>query len=549
VIRARRATRCTSDATGDLPARVPADTDPPYARRSAAEGFMLRSSFPFSFAQALIALAAMLLATSAFARHGDPPYSLIHAAKTAAEVPTVDVGTIDAAAERATADAKRQAAAPTKRLATARGFAVSLASDRDGIWQTLADGSRLWRVRVRVAGATDLRVAFARLMLPHGATLHVIGANDDYQGPYAEADSDAAEFRSPPVPGDAATIELHVPPGADASIELIRVEAGFRNLFKAALYTGPGESGACNVNVVCPLGDSYRDEIRAAAYYEFVADDDHDTYLCTGTLLADVPRDHRNYFLTAAHCVASASEAQSMVVYWNYQSTACNRLSPPSGGYFDDDQHAAALRATRADADFTLVELSTAPDPAWNVYYAGWDATGAEPVGTIGIHHPSGDVKKITSGPAPGTIDNCIGTGGSSINTHWETGPYRQGTTEGGSSGSALFVAAGSGGGHDKRVIGVLSGGYAACSTANPSQPNAETDCYGKLASAWNGSSASSRLRDWLDPANSGALTGEGIDSKETAPPPSTRRGHSHHRLPTGLPRVTGRARAGTASP
>jgi hypothetical protein len=320
---------------------------------------MLRSSFPFSFAQALIALAAMLLATSAFARHGDPPYSLIHAAKTAAEVPTVDVGTIDAAAERANAEAKRQAAAPTKRLATARGFAVSLASDRDGIWQTLADGSRLWRVRVRVAGATDLRVAFARLMLPHGATLHVIGANDDYQGPYAEADSDATEFRSPPVPGDAATIELHVPPGADASIELIRVEAGFRNLFKAALYTGPGESGACNVNVVCPLGDSYRDEIRAAAYYEFVADDDHDTYLCTGTLLADVPRDHRNYFLTAAHCVASASEAQSMVVYWNYQSTACNRLSPPSGGYFDDDQHAAALRATRADADFTLVELSS----------------------------------------------------------------------------------------------------------------------------------------------------------------------------------------------
>jgi V8-like Glu-specific endopeptidase len=516
---------------------------------SLRRSFMCRSSFPFPFVRALIALAAMLIATSASARHGDPPYSLIHGAKIASAVPTIDIGTIDAAAERAAAEAKRQATAPTKRLATARGFGISLASDRDGLWRTLADGSQLWRLRVRVAGATDLRVAFASLLLPRGATLHVIGANGDYQGPYTEADSDAAGFRSPPVPGDAATIELRVPAGADASIELIRVEAGFRDLFKAALYTGPGESGACNVNVVCPLGDPYRNEIRAAAYYEFVADDDHATYICTGTLVADVPRDHRNYFLTAAHCVASASEARSMVVYWNYQSTACNRLGQPSGGYFNDDQHAATLRATRADADFTLVELVTAPDPAWDVYYAGWDATGAEPSGTIGIHHPSGDVKKITSGPAPGTIDNCIGTGGSSVDTHWETGPYRQGTTEGGSSGSALFVATGSGSSHDKRVIGILSGGYAACSTADPSQPNDETDCYGKLASAWNGPGASSRLRDWLDPAGSGALAGDGIDSSETAPAPGTRRGHSRHRQPADRPRTLDALRASTPSP
>ncbi|HVT32340.1 MAG TPA: hypothetical protein VHE32_06825, partial [Rhodanobacteraceae bacterium] len=445
---------------------------------------MIRSPSPVSFARALVALVAALLAANASARHGDPPYSLEHAAKVAPAVPVVDVGTIDATAQRQEEDAKTRAAAPTKRLATARGFAVTLGSDRDGAWETLADGSRLWRLCVRVAGATDLRVAFANFELPPGATLHVIGANGDYQGPYAAADSDAAGFRSPPVAGDAATIELRVPAGADASIELIRVEAGFRDLLKATTSTGPGASGACNVNVVCPLGDSYRNEIRAAAYYEFVADDDHDTYLCTGTLLADVPRDRRSYFLTAAHCVASATEAQSMVVYWNYQSTQCNRLSSPAGGYFNDDQHAAALRATRADADFTLVEISGAPDPAWDVYYAGWDATGAEPSGTIGIHHPSGDVKKITSGPAPGTIDNCIGTGGSSVNTHWETGPYLQGTTEGGSSGSGLFVASGSGSSHDKRVIGILSGGYAACSTANPSQPNGETDCYGKLASA-----------------------------------------------------------------
>jgi len=240
-----------------------------------------------------------------------------------------------------------------------------------------------------------------------------------------------------------------------------------------------------------------------------------------------VPHDKKNYFLTAAHCISRQSEADSMVVYWNYQSTTCSGITPPAGGFLNDDQHAATLRASRADADFALVELDDTPNANWDVYYAGWDATGATPSGTIGLHHPSGDVKKITSGPMPGTIDNCIGTGG--VNTHWETGPYLQGTTEDGSSGSGLFVVAGNGGGHDKLLIGTLSGGYAACSDSDPSQPNGETDCYGKLAVGWTGGSASTRLRDWLDPANTGALISLGIDTQET----STQIGHSRHQRPT----------------
>ena len=490
-----------------------------------------------SLLRAALCLLITLTAEPALARHGEPPYSLAQPAKLAAIVPIENAGAIDAAQRRAEADARqRTAAAPTKRLATADRFDISIRSDSDGRWDLLPDGSRLWRMRVRAAGATDLRFYFARFALPAGATLYVIGADDYYQGPYTAADGGADGFHSPVVPGDTATIELRVPAGADASdaIELARVGAGFRDLFKRIDGTGPGTSGACNVNVVCPLGQPYPDEIRAVAYYEFEDDDESSTFICSGTLLADLPQDHRNYFLTAAHCISSATEAASMVLYWNYESALCNALSPPAGGFFADDQHGAALRATRADVDFALVELSQAPEPAWHVYYAGWDATGADPTGTIGIHHPFGDVKKVTAGPSPDTTDNCIGTGGASIDTHWATGPYSQGTTQGGSSGSGLFVKAGSGGGHDKLLIGALSGGLADCSTSNPDEPNDETDCYGKLATAWNGSSASTRVRDWLDPAHTGALIGAGIDSG--ANPPTTHRGHSHHRRPPNLP-------------
>jgi hypothetical protein len=486
--------------------------------------------------RAAFGVLAAALANSAAARHGEPPYSLIDPAKLARVVPVEDVGTIDAALRREQVDA-RQRAWPTKRMAVADGIAVAIGSDRNGTWDVLPDGSRLWRVGVRAAGATDLRFGFTHFAPPAGSTLYVIGANDYYQGPYTATDVAAGSFDSPVVPGDTATIELRVPAGADVSgaLELTRVGAGFRDLFKQTQDVGPGTSGACNVNVVCPLGQLYSDPVRAVAYYEFVADDDHGSYICSGTLLADVPRDRRNYFLTAAHCVASSTEANSMVVYWNYQSIVCGGLVAPAGGYFNDDQHGASLRATRADADFALVELLQTPDPAWDVYYAGWDASGALPSGTIGIHHPSGDVKKITAGPAPGTTDNCIGTGGASANTHWETGPYSQGTTEGGSSGSGLFVKAGNGSGRDRLLIGTLSGGLAACSESNPTQPNNETDCYGKLASAWNGPSASTRLRDWLDPANTGALTGAGVDSQATVPD-IRRFGHSRHQRPADRP-------------
>ena len=486
-------------------------------------------------ARAALAVAICAACAPAHARQGEWPWSFTHSAKSLRSAPVETVGAIDAAARRDEADAAARTGAPTKRLRTADAIAVALDTAHSGAWTNLADGSRLWRVTVEVAGATDLRFAFSRFALPRGATLHLIGADRFYQGPYTSADSSDGTFHSPVVPGASATIELHVPAGADASLAIASVGAGFRDLFKRIDGTGPGTSGACNVNVVCPLGAPYTDERRAVAYYEYDDDDQTGTYICSGTLVADVARDKRNLFLTAAHCVDTASEAATMVLYWNYESTSCSALVAPVQGFFADDQHAAVLRATRADADFALVELSTTPTSDWHVYYAGFDATNANPSGTIGMHHPLGDVKKITAGPSPGTMDNCIGTGGASSNTHWETGPYTQGTTEGGSSGSGLFVVSGNGGGHDRHLIGVLSGGFADCSVANPTQPNDETDCYGKLASAWNGPNAATRLRDWLDPANTGALIGAGIDSSAT-PPVTRTRGHSHHMRPPGLP-------------
>lgn len=466
---------------------------------------------------AFAALILSLLCTAAEARRGESPWSIGDVAKRGMPPAEIRLAAIDAAALRAVDDAKlqRSGIAHAKRLAIAEERKLRLQPASSGQWQTLADGHLLWRIQVSVAGATDLHLGFESGKLPAGAALWVIGAGDYYEGPYTDAD--ALPLWIPMVPGDHATIELRLPAGVGISndlIELSSVGAGFRNLFDAPAKVGqPGASGSCNINVVCPLGQPYTDEERALAYYEFRGDDGP-TYLCTGTLLNDVPADRKNYVLTAAHCVTSPAEAASMRLYWNYRSADC---VVTTGWSFTQNQTGASLRATRADADFTLVELNQAPDPTWNLFHAGWDAQNIAPSSSIGLHHPSGDVAKVTNAPiAPFTFNNCIGTGGASQNTHWHTGPYDQGTTEGGSSGSGLWIPSTDASSRGKRLIGVLSGGTAACFGSNPDNGY---DCYGKFSAAWDGASPSSRLRDWLDPAASGTTTVAGVNHAVTPAP------------------------------
>jgi len=426
-------------------------------------------------------------------------------------LPKVDVQA-ELAADAAAMDASRaHGGAWEKRLRVAVGNAVNASAARVGRWDTLADGTRVWRLAVTAPGATDLRFGFSRFAVPEGSELRVTHRDGTHAaGAFTLADtSPDRQLWLAPVSGDSLVLELRVPAGAvpgDDAIVLADVGAGYRNVNAVGgpQLFGAGVSGSCNVDVKCPLGDDYPDEIRSVAKYYF--NSGGGTYLCTGTLVNNTRQDLTPYFLTAEHCVSTQAEATSMSLIWNYESPTCGQHG---GGSTSQTQNGGAtLRMHRSDTDSTLVELNSAPPEAYAVYYAGWDATGATPDGAIGIHHPSGWVKAITEDSnGVTTMNNCIGSGSS---THWRTGaPYSQGTTEGGSSGSAIFVPVGDGTLHDRLIIGTLSGGSAAC---NGSVPNSGYDCYGKVSIAWNGGSAGGRLKDWLDPDDTGATTLPGID-------------------------------------
>jgi hypothetical protein len=154
-------------------------------------------------------------------------------------------------------------------------------------------------------------------------------------------------------------------------------------------------------------------------------------------------------------------------------------------------------------SDFTLLKLSAKPDPAFRVYYAGWDNRDLAPKGVTVIHHPSGDEKRI-SFDFDQTLITAYGLTPSdpqsrAFPTHLEVVDYDVGTTEGGSSGSGLWNA-------EHRLVGTLSGGGAACGNHDP-------DWYGRLNQHWFAlPTPLTSVAGYLDPMNSRAATLDGVD-------------------------------------
>jgi Trypsin len=425
------------------------------------------------------------LTPEARARLGSPPISRLRPVQPLDTVAQLALPAVDARAELAV---DQKALSPTPRR-FAVPSPVAITPESDGTWESLADG-RLWRLRVVAPGATDLNFGFTMFHLPPGATLHIYSEDEDYyQGPYTGQDATAdAQLWTPVVPGQRAVIELFVPAQAAEEPQLVlsQVGLGYRDLFHHWKDLNTPKSGSCEINVVCPQGDPWRKEIQSVALYTVSG-----SVLCTGTLIMDAVGDFRSYFLTANHCGVDSTTASTVVVYWNYDSPTCG---VQGGGSLAQNQSGATFRAAKYDVDFTLIELNAVPDPSFRPYYAGWDRSGVAPVGCVGIHHPNADEKTISfSTTTLTTINSCIGTGGSL--THWQV-YWSAGVTEPGSSGSGIWDP------KTHLLVGTLSGGYSSCSAPN------SPDCYGKFSVAWaSGSSSASRLKDWLDPLNTGVTS------------------------------------------
>ncbi len=432
------------------------------------------------------------------------------------KTPILNLPAIDAAAEKAALDASIKGplkyALPTvvENVQMRRGVGTI------GQWTELNGARWLWTLELKAEGATSLDLGFTDFFLPPGATLSVSTPDGAVQrGPFDSSRNPKHGFFWPgTVPGDHAIVRVEVDQSHREHLRFTLAQAA-RGFYR--FWDEPAvKSGSCNVDVVCPEGDGWTDQINAVGRYTFATPSGN--FLCTGQLINNTAQDGTPYFLTADHCGYTQSNAQvplqqrqdtaaSVNVWWNYQSSVCRTPGSNSSGTtittagFNDTQSGASYIASNPFSDFALLQLDQVPNPNFEVTYTGWDRRVLVPENAVSIHHPSGNAKRISHENEPVTsqsyLQNTVDDG-----SHFRVDDWDSGTTEGGSSGAGLWNS-------DQLLVGQLHGGFAACG-------NDSADWYGQFSASWDhGDEPIGRLSDWLDPIDSGAQTLNGLGGCE----------------------------------
>lgn len=364
---------------------------------------------------------------------------------------------------------------------------------------TQPNGTKVYQLGISSPTAKSINLILEQFYLGEGARLFLTDRfSNRYVGAYTSANNNEAEILGTELlKSEYLVVVLEEPLEAQntSRFTIRTIVHGFEDLEEMA--KGLNTSGDCHYDVNCPIGAGYEMQRNSVAMMV------NGGGFCTGSLVNNTSGTIKPYFISARHCGINPS---SWVFRFRWEApsggTSCATTSPSSNGPTTMNVNGGVLRAQNSNSDFVLVYLNAHPDPAWGVYYNGWDNTDSVTASKgIGIHHPDGDIKKISIEEQ--ALNQQTITFQSAQNRTWMISDWDYGVTEPGSSGSPLFN-------QEKRLIGVLSGGTSAC---NGVTDNGESDFYGRFGYGWNNATtASGRLKDWLDSTNTGATIIDGVD-------------------------------------
>ncbi len=396
---------------------------------------------------------------------------------------------------------QRHRASRLKSLRFAEMINVDIDIKRDGVLTILPDGSKLWLLKIKSKKAYSLSVYFDLFVLSNKAELYIYNSgNMSNIGAFTSSNNKLNKHLAiAPVKGDEIVIEYFEPQNIKNNVQLhiSRIGHDYKDVFSLLNkdVKGFGSSGSCNVDINCDEGNGWQKEKHSVCKITY------NGWMCSGALINNARNDGKPYFLTANHCIDSQADADAAIFYFNYESPECNGEDGP----LDQTVSGAKLVATAPDGklDFSLLELSIPPPPEYKPYYSGWNRESNHALKTTCIHHPSGDVKKITidyNAPEIGNYGE-----GYDENSHWWIKEWDIGTTEGGSSGAPLFD-------ENHKIIGDLTGGDASCSYNY-------NDYFAMFSRSWNDYSAeSNQLQKWLDPYNTGIVSLKGKEAYDSVP-------------------------------
>jgi hypothetical protein len=388
--------------------------------------------------------------------------------------------------------------------------------ENSGTWQDLPDGGRLWRLKVEMKGALSTNAYYEQFWLPKGAKFFVyseetgqfIGAitSEFIEG----SQKNPTKFATALIYGENVVFEYYQPSYVKlpAIISISHIGYGYRFVDKPQQIQlrNFGDANSCHININSSTGANWQ-QYEKHAVAKVSVHGPNGSGWCSCALVNNTSNNYTPYVLTADHCLAgldaiSNNNASQFMFYWEYENSGNlnNALEPIVA-----TTTGATVKANNSYTDFALLQLTQDPRNNSSVfpYYLGWDRATSVSGEAVGIHHPKGDVKKISQMNQIYGNNYTINWSDGTANlpqTHW-VAYIHKGFTEGGSSGSPLINSS-------HKVVGQLHGSedYDSCTPKNA--------FYGRFDKSWTGNNAADsrrRLSDWLDPTGSNPQTLNGI--------------------------------------
>lgn len=380
-----------------------------------------------------------------------------------------------------------------KKLKFAEVVEMNISPDTHGKWSRYND-KIIWKQKIISPEAYSLNLTFTKFQINQGVKIFVYNPSQtDVLGAlsYLNNKSDST-LAIRPIKGDTIIIEMQVPAELDSygELEIGRLGHDFTNIYDVIKDGQFDRSGDCNIDVACSNDENILTSKNAVCRIIF-----NNRELCTGTIVNNTTQNGKPYIITANHCLSDAETAESAVFIFDYQSPFCKGPD----GVVSKSISGSKLLATAKKIDFALVELSENIPVNYYPYYSGWNATEDynDLTSTYSIHHPWGDVKKLSIDNDPPVSESYSSY--YENESHWRIQDWEEGTTERGSSGGPLFD-------NKNRLIGDLTGGEADCYVPI-------NDYYSKISRAWDFyDDTTKQLKYWLDPAKTQIKKIDGFD-------------------------------------
>lgn len=397
-------------------------------------------------------------------------------------------------------------------LPEAKLYSLGINMDTIGVWKSLGDGRNAWMMEIDVPEAKGFFVSFDKFYLPKGAQLYVYNKNNS---------KDAIVYTNEDNPKGGA-YSLENLSGDNVILEYVATETllekpiiKFYDLGYKYITGETGDSegfnspaNACMTNASCPAADYWENQRKGILRIRIRKGGV--SSLCSGSLINNTNNDKTPYVLSAEHCFrnVSADDVLKTEVYFDYDSPTCTPNNLPTYK-FHKGAELLVLTPMKGSSDGALIKLTGSIPTDWDVYYNGWelDNNGNNVTDGSVIHHPKGDIKKITfynRNLISGKWDDDDPT--APDGTHWIV-RYSSGATEEGSSGAPIFNQNG-------LIVGTLSGGYSSCNSQNG------YDYYGKFWYHWDQHPDTNlHMKKYLDPDNTGLTEVGGLQNNEGVDP------------------------------